>query len=362
MKKIITTILAALFVFAMNAQITLTQADFGNKFFHCVQAHDTLVDSANVHIGSPSANSQTWNFTALHNNSTDTITFMDAATTSYASSFSNANIAFTQSNSPGTYNFLNSTTSGVNAIGQGIDHGNITLTTPNEAVILNTPQTYMPFPSTLNSTFSGNCHTTIVIDTSFTYLAFNIDTVHDLHFITYSSVIDAWGTVTTPLGTFPCVRQKYTEKTIDSIYVHAALLGWIYGTITIVDSTLSYRWYANNQGYPIVEINMNKTQTWDSSANWILNSSAGLPGIDFAGTSVSIYPNPASTEINVVKGFDKTITVVIYDLLGNKITEQILTDNFSKISTATYPSGLYTYRIFDGNKTAISNGKLSIIK
>src|SRR5665213_1931974 len=255
MKKTLLIIVALLSVIATKAQITLNQSDFGNIYFNAIQANDTLIDTASIHIGG--TGNQTWVFTGLHNHYPDSLRFMTVASTPYSSNFGAANIAFTKSNSPGVYSFLNASSVGVNIIGQGYNQGNFSLTTPNEAVILNPSQLYMPFPSTFNSGFSGSSMTTIVIDTTFTFNPFTVDTIHVLHYITDSSLIDAWGNLTTAFGTFQTLRQKYMEHTIDSIYVHTTTIGWQYSTINIVDSSLIYRWFANNQGYPIVEITMN---------------------------------------------------------------------------------------------------------
>jgi hypothetical protein len=122
MKRILFSIVALLAVLTTQAQITITQADFGNVYFHATQANDTLVDTANIHVGSPSALTQTWNFDSLRNDYTDALQFMTVASTPspFPASFGAANTAYTKSNSPGTYNFGNSSASGVNAIGLGL--------------------------------------------------------------------------------------------------------------------------------------------------------------------------------------------------------------------------------------------------
>jgi len=229
MRKILFIIVALLSVITTNAQITITQSDFGNVYFHALQANDTLIDTANVHIGNPGTN-LTWNFDSLHNDFTDTLQFMTVASTPapFPASFSAANVAYTKSNAHGTFNFGNVSSTGLNAVGIGLLSGTfpISLTTPNEAVILSTPQTYLNFPTTYNSHFTSSAHANIVDDTTFTFNPFTVDTVQIRHYATDSSLIDAWGTMTTPHGTFPALRQKFMEHTIDSIYVHTTTIGW----------------------------------------------------------------------------------------------------------------------------------------
>src|ERR1017187_8810184 len=94
MKKILLIIAAFLAVITANAQITITQADFGNVYFHATQANDTLVNPVYINVGNPSALTQTWNFDSLRNDYTDILQFMTVASTPapFAASFGAANI------------------------------------------------------------------------------------------------------------------------------------------------------------------------------------------------------------------------------------------------------------------------------
>ncbi len=53
-----------------------------------------------------------------------------------------------------------------------------------------------------------------------------------------------------------------------------------------------------------------------------------------------VYPNPATNIINV-SGVQKGAQVVLYDVYGKKMHEQIATDSKHQINTATIPSGVY---------------------
>lgn len=183
MKRILFSIVALLAVLTIKAQITITQADFGNVYFHATQANDTLVDTTYIHVGSPSALTQTWNFDSLRNDYTDVLQFMTVASTPapFPASFGSANTAYTKSNSLGTYNFGNSSSTGVSAIGLGLLQGTFPIsgTTPNEAIVLNTPQTYINFPSTYGAHFLSTAHAVIIDDTTFVFNPFTVDTLRD---------------------------------------------------------------------------------------------------------------------------------------------------------------------------------------
>jgi len=364
MKNITTILIALLFMVSAKAQITLSQADFGNTFFHAILANDTLVDTATIHIGNPGATSQTWNFSTLHNSNTETLQFMSPTATTYATNFPTATVAFTQSSNQGATNFINATAAGIFIVGQGLDHGYLTNTTPDEAVVLMPQQTFMAFPATYNSTFSGTSVATIVIDTSFTYSIFNVDTLHNVHYANYTSSIDAWGSVTTPFGTFPCLRQKYVEHTLDSIYAHTTTLGWIAAPFTTIDSSITYRWFANAQGFPVCEINMDKdtiNHSWFASkSSWIFSSNTGIKDLVKSNSQISLFPNPATNDVNVLNASGDAIVVAIYDAMGKKITEINSNEVKTTINTSAYAAGLYSYRVVDAKNVAISTGKFSI--
>ena len=367
MKKILFIIVALLAVITTKAQITITQADFGNINYHAIQANDTLVDTAYIHIGNPSALTQTWVFDSLRNDYTDVLQFMTVASTPapFPASFGAANIAYTRSNSIGTYNFGNSSSSGVTAIGLGLMQGTfpISTTTPNEAIVLNTPQTYINFPSTYGAHFMSSANAIIIDDTTFVYSIVTVDTLRIHHTIIDSSMIDAWGIMNTPVANnVPVLRQKFIEWTIDTIDAHTTTLGWQNAALVALDSSLTYRWFANGQGFPIVEITMNKAWTQDSTADYIVSTNTGVPQLSNNNSKISLYPNPASTELNIMNNGNETSYLFVYDVMGRLIDNIQLKDKITTISTSDYANGLYTYRVLNADNIPIATGKFNIIK
>src|ERR1035437_4635063 len=133
MKKILTIIALVTCVLFVKAQITITGADFGSIGFVGVQNNDTIPATLNVGNAGPLA--QTWNFTALHTHYWDTIKFVNPITTPFGISFPMANIAVTQTNLPGFFNYLSSNAISIRFDGIGIPTHIFTQTTPAEAVV-----------------------------------------------------------------------------------------------------------------------------------------------------------------------------------------------------------------------------------
>ncbi|MBL4665660.1 MAG: SprB repeat-containing protein, partial [Nitrospinaceae bacterium] len=95
-----------------------------------------------------------------------------------------------------------------------------------------------------------------------------------------TSLFDAYGNVTTNAGTYATVRQLYTEQIIDSIFAYCSdpagcnafivtlPFGWSFvpsiltqfifgGDNPELDTTYTYKWWANGEDVPVVEIETN---------------------------------------------------------------------------------------------------------
>ncbi|MBC8343925.1 MAG: T9SS type A sorting domain-containing protein [Bacteroidetes bacterium] len=78
-------------------------------------------------------------------------------------------------------------------------------------------------------------------------------TVNLLTLATYSTSgyrineVDGWGKITTPYGTFDCIRLKTTLIASDTVNVGGSPTGFS-------NNSVEYKWLAKNQKYPILEI------------------------------------------------------------------------------------------------------------
>jgi hypothetical protein len=81
--------------------------------------------------------------------------------------------------------------------------------------------------------------------------------------------------------------------------------------------------------------------------------------------SIKLYPNPANNKLNIAYNLDNNLVsnLVIYDLMGNKITEYILPQNVSMVSEniSNLPAGFYVYCVETGNKI-VQRGKFVVVR
>ncbi len=84
-----------------------------------------------------------------------------------------------------------------------------------------------------------------------------------------------------------------------------------------------------------------------------------------ANNSVSVYPNPVATELQVSTAFENNIRInsriELYDAVGKKVNEFKLDDAITTLNLSAYANGIHFYRILN-NGMVISNGKFIVSK
>ena len=273
MKKtlLISGICLIAYAISVKAQITVDSTDFATVGDTVIIANDTL-PPVSITIGGTGL--QTWDFTGLQINYFDTLTFRDVDNATSDSSFAGSNLVM---ETPYQTSYLDFNASSLNVLGFFGDPLNVGVGFP---LNLNPTQTRMEFPSTLGSSFIDTSEFVLFLDPSALNAPFTLpaefDSIRINHYAYVNSTIDAFGSVAVPGGTYNSIRQFYKENTIDSIWAHCSdtngcdliilvlPLGWSlapvvpsitpYDANPIVDSTFTYRWLANNQDFPVVEL------------------------------------------------------------------------------------------------------------
>jgi PKD repeat protein len=111
-----------------------------------------------------------------------------------------------------------------------------------------------------------------------------------------NTIVDGWGTITTPYGTFTCLRVKSTIVGTDSI---------VFGGfgIPIPSERTEYTWLAKGEKYPILEVvvnnltnqissikfkDKNRPEAYLNNANFIANRTLATPGDTITLNSTSV--------------------------------------------------------------------------
>lgn len=78
-------------------------------------------------------------------------------------------------------------------------------------------------------------------------------------------------------------------------------------------------------------------------------------------TSVSIFPNPAGSEVNFKSSVDAE-EMIITDITGRKVGTYTMNDNKLKVQTLNYAPGMYFYQLLDKDKKLVHKGKFEVSK
>lgn len=302
MKLLVTAAVSFLFTGALLAQPVISD---GSKM--PAPGFSAAVSAAmGGSIGNPGAD-QVWDFSAISFTPVGMMTVIDPATSPYASSYPDADYAYSFAN---TYTYVNTTAEksevaaySITAPGSGADMS------PN-------PRSVLSYPFTFGSS---------VTDT-WQKVGSNPNEVT----ITY----DGYGTLITPTTTYQnVVRVKESYGDGDD-----------------------YQWYITD---PLISI-----MVYDHNTNAFYHTAAAPKAQVAASRSLaaSVYPNPADRYLKIdLTGIELPhgATITIMDVAGRKLQTRVLTNAQTTLSIEHLNAGSYLYEIRSAGNV-IKRGSVSV--
>lgn len=162
------------------------------------------------------------------------------------------------------YQFFNKTTAKYSDIGTGLNVSGLPL-----PLKYNTPDVLYEFPMSLNYSKTSNSDLGLAIP-NIGYLAIDRQRV---------SVVDGWGTLNTPYGSFQVLRLKSEITEYDSLYLDTLGQGF-----AINRQYTEYKWLGNGKGLPLLTV----TQDFAFGSTIVyLDSLRILPPANLTATSLS---------------------------------------------------------------------------
>jgi len=328
-----------LLVLTSTAQITINRSNIGNLVgAYVIQANDTT----NLNALSPgnAGASQTWNLTGIGNDFQDTMQFSRPVADHCSKNYPNATLELQDTT---TSIFIFDDNSVIEILGVcGI------LNPPDTSSIpFSPPQKHLTFPSTYNTTFSGQTKAVF----QFPINPPPPDSARLIQTLTYNSLIDGWGTVNTPSGTFTCLRQKYTQYEIDSLFIYLSGIGWQPFGSPSYDTTIDYSWWSKNN--PFIAQITTDFNGHIQNAKYMISSNIGITEKKDSPITYSVFPNPSNGKFALSANNSKITALEIYNVIGEKIfIKSINLDQSSvKVDLTNFPKGIYFIKIMEGEKT-----------
>ncbi len=286
-----------------------------------------------------------WNFSSINPTSQGIRSFKLALQTPYAFFFLGFNeygekIADTLGAGPITmtnyYNFYKKQSSPVNAYiadGVGLTYSSVPI--PNyysdKDELYNFPMTYPKYDST---TFKFSTSSNTMVPIKYSKTGYRV------------TVVDGWGSVTTPFGTANCLRLKTTQYSQDSIKNN-----FVPFPIGFPNYQRSYQWLTTTTKIPFLEVtgnlignNFSITQIRYRDSYRVMTGIKEQEDI----SAMSMYPNPVKDVLYLKPSDNKIYKVDIFNISGQLIRSELtepLSNGLQTINVANIETGLYILKI-----------------
>lgn len=166
-----------------------------------------------------------------------------------------------------------------------------------------------------------------------------------LHQQTRTNMVDGWGDLTTPFGTFPVLRV-YTEiVSYDSVYIdtlHAGL------NIPLATQR-QYKWIGNGQKEPLLEINTQVILGFETVSSIVYRDSVRNPPVVINGIeqpnanlNFEVFPNPATNHFTVFCPSEMNSTELrVTDINGRQLLHQSFNSQIQTVDASAWDKGIY---------------------
>lgn len=316
---------------AVNSQITVNSSNFVSVGDRVIMTRDSSTTMAVVASGT----NLTFNFASINDQDVDTIDFIDPSTTPYASDFPSSNLALDYND--GSYAFTSSTSSAVELVG-GLEMG-IPVRATN-------PQTMVNFPTNYGDYYMDTYE--IKGQTDGASVGAPVDSVRLTVTGTKYSEVDAWGDLTTPLGTFPVLR--FNDTVYETTEVEAKSGGFWIPYLSETDTTYSHVYISDNISSKYILLSYDydpATGQISDDIDWakVTPSAASITenDIDF-----DIYPNPVNNKLSIATN-EKVDELIVTNIVGKTVLSN---QNQNNINVQSLVKGNYFITVKSGTKVA----------
>ena len=333
MKKQLLVGLSLLTGGASFAQITINANDiigFGEFVELTTDTIPTIIHTAN-------GPDQTWNYTSLNSHVVSEFGFGAPSWYDGDLEFPNATLAWFDIET-NTTAFFNKSIDALDVLGI---YGDFLETGTPQALKFDQFDRQVSFPSTYQTEFFNTYTFGFTLDGA----AFSLDSVVIDGTSDKTSLVDAWGTLTTPFGTFDVIRQAVYEAT--TTVVDGYLFGASVFNDTQVEETYTYTFWTNDAGsrYAVLEYTYDPAISAITEVTW--QSGAPTLSIQEAGeiaNIVNVFPNPANDQLTIEVA-EGNYEVAIIDAIGREVSTLHIDSSNNRIATTNLSNGVYSLRI-----------------
>lgn len=324
---------------ALSAQITITSGDLPTIGLQVITAVD---DVTQISPGNPGLN-QVWDFSNLIPTKYDTLLYLPMDGKPNAGAYPGAEMAIKHLNGDMQidydYEYVRYSPEGLRYVG---DEDLVTIFGDYKMAIHiatspNPMQLRLPF--TYGDTYTQNS----VYDWTLAVRNAGVttDSTRQISHMSITTLGDASGIMMTPYESFQVLRVKVDVVSQDSVFTWSNG-AWVFSSAEVSEFS-NYWWYTNDYyevGYYNLDDEKGSTFKFFKSETVVGNSYMA------SDNGLKIYPNPASSQLNILTDTRYTHTEVL-DASGRVV---LSSDYHPFINVESLNPGLYILRLHDGNK------------
>ncbi|MEZ4985859.1 MAG: T9SS type A sorting domain-containing protein [Saprospiraceae bacterium] len=193
-----------------------------------------------------------------------------------------------------------------------------------------------------------------------------------------TDLVDAWGTLTIPGGTFDVLREKRTEFRNVRLEAKVGIFPWQDITDLALaglpidqlgaDTLVTYSFWGEQVKEPIVVINADPTGTTVETVDYKhIEIVSAATVLNKREPAVNVYPNPAivQAKFEFANFADGIYTIELYNLTGRPVLRKevhVMDHQVEKIGVAHLPKGIYLYAIMNSKGQRLAVNRLVVMK
>jgi Secretion system C-terminal sorting domain len=367
-----------LFLNSLQAQITVTSASFPAVGDTLRTTFDAL--PGNIDILSPGGD-KVWDFTSLAGINQQTVV-RAANTGTFFSSFPIADVLLGEPGGNTGELYYNKTANVYELLGYvGPDPANFGINILARMVPSLPERRAMQFldvhdpESDIQVTFSADLIPGNIIDS----FPLSPDSIRFLIAIDRLDVVDAWGELSIPGGTFPVLKEKRFEERETRMEVLVGIgpfAQWFDVTDLIgldflgKDTTLTHHFYSNTEkeAIAIVTVDPLTQDAINVTYKSLQNQSTGVNNyVDRGKADIFAYPNPAVNDVrfDFINLANDTYELKIFNILGVEVFRKryVINDRLTvKMDLSNMRKGTYLYSLVNSKGKPITTKRLVVMK
>lgn len=328
MKRIYTLIILSLLTIAVaNAQIIVTNAAWP-------KAGDTMKvatdDSPSYVLVPAQATNGNWDFSSLKKDTKENTVFFNANLGANFASFPTSDLYANTGMGEAYFNVTTNVFESLGLVGDigGFGFPLVAKIKPSQIERRN-PMKYFDINNN-DYSFGATFGAGFLPDSLFSGLPIKPDSIRFGQSTSRQDVVDSWGKLTIPGGTYDVLREKRTSLNTFKLEVKLPIIGWFdvsssFGGGLGADTTVTYSYIANGSAEPIMVLNCNATGDTINSVDFKNNKGGvGIFTPNYPVTKLNVYPNPASSFVKIeCLGLDSgESSLSICNILGQSVRQE----------------------------------------